>query len=87
MERNEKKQSDLAMLLNYTGNYKSLTFMGLFLSAIAMIMGMAPYICIWLVARDLIKVAPNWTEAASIPGSPGCNEQGGDGIRERNSGS
>ncbi len=68
MERNEKKQSDLAMLLNYTGNYKSLTFMGLFLSAIAMIMGMAPYICIWLVARDLIKVAPNWTEATSISG-------------------
>ena len=24
------------------------------------------YICVWLVARDLIAVAPNWTEAASI---------------------
>ncbi|MBP3815255.1 MAG: ABC transporter ATP-binding protein [Firmicutes bacterium] len=68
MERNEKKQSDLVKLLNYTGNYKSLTFMGLLLSAIAMIMGMAPYICIWLVARDLIEVAPNWTEATSISG-------------------
>ena len=31
-----------------------------------MILGMLPYICIWLVARDLIAVAPNWTEATAI---------------------
>lgn len=62
----EKKQSDVSVLLNYAGSYQKLTFLGLGLSAIAMILGMLPYICIWLVARDLIAVAPNWTEAASI---------------------
>ncbi|MDO4207483.1 MAG: ABC transporter ATP-binding protein, partial [Lachnospiraceae bacterium] len=31
-----------------------------------MILGMAPYICIWLVARDLISVAPNWTQATGV---------------------
>ena len=62
----EKKKSDLAVLLDYAGSYKGLTFLGLALSAIAMILGMLPYICIWLVARDLIAVAPNWTQAASI---------------------
>ena len=62
----EKKQSDVAVLLGYAGNYKGLTFLGLGLSAVAMILGMAPYICIWLVARDLIAVAPNWTEAAGV---------------------
>lgn len=31
-----------------------------------MVLGMAPYICIWLVIKDLISVAPNWSEAASI---------------------
>ena len=62
----EKKQSDVSVLLGYAGSYKGLTFLGLGLSAIAMILGMAPYICIWLVARDLISVAPNWTEAASV---------------------
>ena len=31
-----------------------------------MILGMLPYICIWLVARDLIAVAPNWTQATGI---------------------
>ena len=62
----EKKQSDLAVLLDYAGSYKKLTFLGLGLSAIAMVLGMLPYICIWLVARDLIAVAPNWTQAAGI---------------------
>ena len=50
----EKKKSDLTVLLGYTGSYKGLTFLGLGLSAVAMVLGMLPYICIWLVARDLI---------------------------------
>ncbi|MBR3397080.1 MAG: ABC transporter ATP-binding protein [Lachnospiraceae bacterium] len=62
----EKKKSDLAVLLGYAGSYKCLTFLGLGLSAVAMVFGMLPYICIWLVARDLIAVAPNWTAAAGI---------------------
>ena len=62
----EKKQSDLSVLLGYAGSHKGLTFLGLGLSAIAMILGMLPYICIWLVARDLIAAAPNWTQAAGI---------------------
>ena len=61
-----KKRSDVAALLDYAGSYKSLTFTGLVLSAVAMVLGMAPYICIWLVVRDLIAVAPNWTQAAGI---------------------
>ncbi len=62
----EKKKSDLSVLLGYAGSYRGLTFLGLGLSAVAMILGMAPYICIWLVARDLIAAAPNWTQAAGI---------------------
>ena len=62
----EKKQSDVAVLLGYAGSYKGLTFLGLGLSAVAMVLGMAPYICIWLAARDLIAAAPNWTQAAGI---------------------
>lgn len=62
----EKKQSDVAVLLEYAGSYKGLTFLGLGLSALAMILGMAPYICIWLVARDLIAAAPEWTSASGV---------------------
>ena len=62
----EKKQNEIAVLLGYAGKYKALTFLGMFLSAAAMIMGMAPYICIWLAARDLIAAAPDWTQATAI---------------------
>lgn len=64
----KKKESDLSVLLGYAGSYRKLTYIGLVLSAIAMILGMLPYICIWLVARDLIAVAPDWTKATSISG-------------------
>ena len=63
---NEKKQNDVAVLLGYAGSYKGLTFLGLGLSAIAMLLGMCPYICIWLAARDLIAVAPHWTQATGV---------------------
>ena len=62
----EKKKSDVAVLLEYAGNRKGLTFLGLALSAVSMLLSMVPYICIWLVARDLIAVAPNWTQAQGI---------------------
>lgn len=64
--KQEQKRSPLKELLGYAGSYKGLTFTGLALSAVAMILGMIPYICIWLVVRDLIKVAPNWALATDI---------------------
>ena len=62
----EKKKSPLSRLMEYTGNYRGLLYSGLFLSAISMVLGMAPYICIWLVIRDLVSAAPNWTQATKI---------------------
>ena len=62
----QKKRNEISVLLGYAGKYKVLTFLGMFLSAVAMIMGMIPYVCIWLAARDLIGVAPDWTQATEI---------------------
>ena len=62
----EKKPSDVKVLLGYAGSYRKLTYLGLVLSAVAMILGMAPYLCIWLGVRDLIAAAPDWTKAAGI---------------------
>lgn len=64
--KKEKKPSPVAKLLHYAQDYKGLIYLGLTLSAVAMVLGMAPYICIWLVVRDLIAVAPNWTQATGI---------------------
>lgn len=62
----QKKKSDVATLLDYAGSHRGLTFLGLALSAVSMLLSVAPYICIWLVARDLIAVAPNWTQAQYV---------------------
>ena len=61
-----KKRSPLFRLLDFAGKYKTLTFIGLFLSAVSQVCSMVPYICIWLVIRDLVKVAPIFSEAQSI---------------------
>ncbi len=64
MER--QKKNAVAALLDYAGGHKGLTFLGLVLSAVSMLLSMAPYICIWLAARDLIAVAPEWTRAEHV---------------------
>ena len=40
---NQKKKSDVAVLLDYAGSHKGLTFLGLALSAVSMLLSMAPY--------------------------------------------
>jgi ATP-binding cassette subfamily B protein len=64
--KKEKRPSTVSRLMVYAGNYKGLMVLGLVLSGIAMLLSVAPYICIWLVVRDLIAVAPNWTQATDI---------------------
>ena len=64
----QEKKSDVAVLLDYAGSRRGLTYLGLVLSAVSMLLSMAPYICIWLAARDLIAVAPDWTRARSVTG-------------------
>ena len=62
----QKKKNDIAALLDYAGSHRGLTFLGLGLSAVSMLLSMIPYLCIWMAARDLIAAAPNWMEAQSV---------------------
>ena len=62
----EKKKGTIARLLNFAGDRAGLTYVGCVLSAAAMAINMVPYVCIWLVIRDLVAVAPNWGEATGI---------------------
>ena len=62
----QKKQNALSVLLEYAGSHRRLTLLGLALSAVSMVCSMIPYLCIWLAARDLIAVAPDWTQAQSV---------------------
>ena len=62
----KQKKGDIAALLEYAGSHRALTFLGLALSGVSMLLSMAPYICIWLAARDLIAVAPDWAKAENV---------------------
>ncbi len=53
-------------LLAFAGPRKALTYLGCALSAVSMLVSFGPYVCIWLVARDLIAVAPDWGAATGI---------------------
>ena len=67
----QEEKSDVAVLLGYAGSRRGLTFLGLALSAVSMLLSMAPYICIWLGARDLIAVAPTWTKGQNVAATAG----------------
>lgn len=64
----EKKRGTVARLLDFAGDRRGLTSIGCMLSAASMVLSMVPYVCIWLAIRDLVAVAPNWAEAASVAG-------------------
>ena len=53
-------------LLAFAGTRRALTYAGCALSAVSMLVGFGPYVCIWFAARDLIAVAPDWGEATGI---------------------
>ena len=67
MAKGSKKEGGgIGELLAYAGDRQFLTYLGMALSAFSQLLSFGPYVCIWLVARDLIAVAPNWSEAADI---------------------
>ena len=61
-----KKQSNLSRLLMLAGGHKKLTFLGCALSGIAAVLGLIPYVCVWLAARDALAVYPDVTGASGI---------------------
>ena len=67
-KKKEKKKEGggIGELLAYAGDRRCLTYLGMGLSAVSQLLSFGPYVCIWFVARDLIAVAPNWSEAAGI---------------------
>ena len=65
-EKGARQRSDLAQIMDFAGNRRALTYVGCALSAISQLLGFGPYVCIWLAARDLIAVAPDWRAATGV---------------------
>lgn len=53
-------------LLNYSGNYKYLTIVGMFLSALSAICLLVPFVYMWNVVNALLAVAPDFTKAQNL---------------------
>ncbi len=61
-----KKQSNLSKLMGYAGGHKKLTILGCVLSGIAALLGLVPYICVWMVAREALNVYPDMSAAGGM---------------------
>lgn len=51
------KKGSISSLLSYTGEYKKLTILGCILAGISAVLSIMPYVCIWLVAREIFQTA------------------------------
>ena len=55
----QKKQSSLSRILSYAGRHKNLTLLGCILSALSAVLGLIPYVCVWLAARNVLEAWPS----------------------------
>ena len=62
----QKKQSSLSRILSYAGGHKNLTLLGCILSALSAILGLIPYVCVWLAARNVLETWPDPSGISSL---------------------
>ena len=55
----ENKQSSLGRILGCAGGHRRLTALGCLLSALSAVLGLVPYVCVWLAARTALAAWPN----------------------------
>ena len=65
-QEKKKKQSSFSRLLEFTGNYKTLTILGCVLSCISTIMSFAPYVCIYFIIKSMFAAWPDLSSAVLI---------------------
>ena len=63
---NTQSKNKFIRLLNYSGNYKYLSILGMILSALSAICLLIPFIYIWNVVNALLTVAPNFSQAQNL---------------------
>lgn len=66
MKKEEKEPSTLQMLLQYAGNRKITLFLSWILSGVSAVLGIIPYVCLFLIIRDVIEAAPDFSSATNI---------------------
>ncbi|MBQ3665304.1 MAG: ABC transporter ATP-binding protein [Lachnospiraceae bacterium] len=62
----QKKPSDFSRLMGYAGKRKILTYLSMILSALSSILSLAPFIFIFKIVKEIIKVRPDFSKADHI---------------------
>lgn len=61
-----KKQSSLARLFEYAGNYKYLTILSWIFSVVSAWIALVPFYYIWKVIKEVLEAAPHYENAGNI---------------------
>ncbi|URZ07057.1 ABC transporter ATP-binding protein [Clostridium felsineum] len=61
-----KKESSISKLFGYAGSFKYLTIASWILSAVSALMALIPFILIWKIIKEVLKVAPNFSSAKNL---------------------
>lgn len=61
-----KKQSSLARLFAYAGNYKYLTILSWILSVISAWIALVPFYYIWKIIREVLNAVPDYSQAEHL---------------------
>lgn len=61
-----KKQSSLARLFEYAGNYKYLTILSWIFSVVSAWIALVPFYYIWRVIKEILDVAPHYENAGNL---------------------
>ena len=62
----ETKQNSLSRILSYAGKHRRLTLLGCLLSALSAVLGLVPYLCVWLVARTVLASWPDLSQVGDL---------------------
>lgn len=61
-----QKQSNLSRLLGYAGKFRYLTISSWLLSALSALVALVPFIYIWLIIKEVLEVAPDFSSAQNL---------------------
>ena len=61
----DRKQGSLSRIFRYAGGHRKLTLLGCLLSALSAVLGLVPYLCVWLVARTVLE---SWPDLSGVTG-------------------
>ena len=61
-----KKESDLSRLMSCAGRHKAFTYASWVLSAVSALMALVPFLYIWMILRDVLNAAPDYSKAVNI---------------------